>query len=165
MQIQRKEEVSEFSQLMTEERGMQLLFRYGESQFNALESQLSALWLHFWCKHRCHISFHVGIVSYAPGQTWGSYYKLGSHVFSQNIAVGMVKMSWSHAFYDRQMWGIFLRIEWDMHSWLKQQEVHMSKGSSIKSHGIKWGNAKSLQVQKLCSPSWSQLSLFGRLSV
>lgn len=37
------------------------------------------------------------------------YRKLGTDVFSQNVIVGTVKMSWSHAFYDSQTWENILK--------------------------------------------------------
>ncbi|KAL0967188.1 hypothetical protein UPYG_G00248920 [Umbra pygmaea] len=37
------------------------------------------------------------------------YRKLGSDVFTQNVIVGTVKMGWSHAFYDSQIWENILK--------------------------------------------------------
>lgn len=37
------------------------------------------------------------------------YRKLGSDVFKQNVIVGTVKMSWSHAFYDSEVWENILK--------------------------------------------------------
>lgn len=37
------------------------------------------------------------------------YRKLGSYVFKQNVIVGTVKMGWSHAFYDSEMWENLLK--------------------------------------------------------
>lgn len=37
------------------------------------------------------------------------YRKLGSDVFKQNVIVGTVKMGWSHAFYDSDIWEKMLK--------------------------------------------------------
>lgn len=37
------------------------------------------------------------------------YRKLGSDVFKQNVIVGTMKMSWSHAFYDSEAWENILK--------------------------------------------------------
>lgn len=37
------------------------------------------------------------------------YRKLGSDIFKQNVIVGTVKMGWSHAFYDSEMWESILK--------------------------------------------------------
>lgn len=38
------------------------------------------------------------------------YRKLGSDVFKQNVIVGTMKMSWSHAFYDSEIWENILKL-------------------------------------------------------
>lgn len=38
------------------------------------------------------------------------YRKLGSDVFKQNVIVGTVKMGWSHAFYDSEIWENILKL-------------------------------------------------------
>lgn len=37
------------------------------------------------------------------------YRKLGADVFKQNVIVGTVKMGWSHAFYDSEIWENILK--------------------------------------------------------
>lgn len=39
------------------------------------------------------------------------YRKLGSDVFKQNLIVGTVKMGWSHAYYDSQIWEEILKYD------------------------------------------------------
>lgn len=38
------------------------------------------------------------------------YRKLGADVFKQNVIVGTVKMGWSHAFYDSEIWENILKL-------------------------------------------------------
>lgn len=38
------------------------------------------------------------------------YRKLGADVFKQNVIVGTVKMGWSHAFYDSEIWENMLKL-------------------------------------------------------
>lgn len=37
------------------------------------------------------------------------YKKLSTDVFKQNVIVGTMKMSWSHAFYDSEIWEKLLK--------------------------------------------------------
>ncbi|XP_077023819.1 calcium-independent phospholipase A2-gamma isoform X2 [Tamandua tetradactyla] len=50
------------------------------------------------------LAFMLGLFHLPLDECEELYRKLGSDVFSQNVIVGTVKMSWSHAFYDSQMW-------------------------------------------------------------
>ncbi|XP_037692302.1 calcium-independent phospholipase A2-gamma isoform X2 [Choloepus didactylus] len=50
------------------------------------------------------LAFMLGLFHMPLDECEELYRKLGSDVFSQNVIVGTVKMSWSHAFYDSQMW-------------------------------------------------------------
>lgn len=47
-----------------------------EMRWTHSEASSPALWLHLWWKYRCHISFHVGAVSYALGWMWGTLSKI-----------------------------------------------------------------------------------------
>lgn len=46
------------------------------------------------------------------------YRKLGADVFKQNVIVGTVKMGWSHAFYDSEIWENILKLVCKTHSCL-----------------------------------------------
>ncbi|CAO2586208.1 Calcium-independent phospholipase A2-gamma [Lemmus lemmus] len=50
------------------------------------------------------LAFMLGLFHMPLDECEELYRKLGSDVFSQNVIVGTVKMSWSHAFYDSHMW-------------------------------------------------------------
>ncbi|XP_030788025.1 calcium-independent phospholipase A2-gamma isoform X2 [Rhinopithecus roxellana] len=55
------------------------------------------------------LAFMLGLFHMPLDECEELYRKLGSDVFSQNVIVGTVKMSWSHAFYDSQTWENILR--------------------------------------------------------
>uniref|UniRef100_A0A8C5JXJ9 Patatin-like phospholipase domain containing 8 n=1 Tax=Jaculus jaculus TaxID=51337 RepID=A0A8C5JXJ9_JACJA len=55
------------------------------------------------------LAFMLGFFHMSLDECEELYRKLGSDVFSQNVIVGTVKMSWSHAFYDSQMWEKILK--------------------------------------------------------
>lgn len=55
------------------------------------------------------LAFMLGLFHMPLDQCEELYRKLGSDVFSQNVIVGTVKMSWSHAFYDSQTWENILK--------------------------------------------------------
>lgn len=65
-----------------------------------------------------HVFFDVGaILAYMLGifqipleECELMYRKLGSDVFKQNVIVGTVKMGWSHAFYDSEIWENILKL-------------------------------------------------------
>ncbi|XP_040599134.1 calcium-independent phospholipase A2-gamma isoform X2 [Mesocricetus auratus] len=50
------------------------------------------------------LAFMLGLFHMPLDECEELYRKLGSDVFSQNVIVGTVKMSWSHAFYDSHTW-------------------------------------------------------------
>nr|XP_031310521.1 calcium-independent phospholipase A2-gamma isoform X2 [Camelus dromedarius] len=55
------------------------------------------------------LAFMLGLFHMPLDECEELYRKLGSDVFSQNVIVGTVKMSWSHAFYDSQAWENILK--------------------------------------------------------
>ncbi|XP_075414675.1 calcium-independent phospholipase A2-gamma isoform X2 [Tenrec ecaudatus] len=55
------------------------------------------------------LAFMLGLFHMDLDECEELYRKLGSDVFSQNVIVGTVKMSWSHAFYDSQTWEKILK--------------------------------------------------------
>ncbi|TSK13411.1 Calcium-independent phospholipase A2-gamma [Bagarius yarrelli] len=50
------------------------------------------------------LGFMLGIYHIPLNECEELYRKLGSDVFRQNVIVGTVKMGWSHAFYDSEIW-------------------------------------------------------------
>ncbi|KAL1248001.1 hypothetical protein QQF64_023377 [Cirrhinus molitorella] len=50
------------------------------------------------------MGFMLGIFQIPLKECEDLYRKLSSDVFKQNVIVGTVKMSWSHAFYDSEIW-------------------------------------------------------------
>ncbi|XP_053445379.1 calcium-independent phospholipase A2-gamma-like [Nycticebus coucang] len=55
------------------------------------------------------LAFMLGLFHMPLDECEELYRKLGSDVFAQNVIVGTVKMSWSHAFYDSQTWEKILK--------------------------------------------------------
>ncbi|XP_041833406.1 calcium-independent phospholipase A2-gamma [Melanotaenia boesemani] len=55
------------------------------------------------------LAFMLGIFQIPLEECEDMYRKLGSDVFKQNVIVGTVKMGWSHAFYDSEMWENILK--------------------------------------------------------
>ncbi|XP_056280723.1 calcium-independent phospholipase A2-gamma [Pseudoliparis swirei] len=55
------------------------------------------------------LAFMLGIFQIPLDECEEMYRKLGSDVFKQNVIVGTVKMSWSHAFYDSEIWENILK--------------------------------------------------------
>lgn len=55
------------------------------------------------------LAFMLGFFHMSLDECEELYRKLGTDVFSQNVIVGTVKMSWSHAFYDSQTWENILK--------------------------------------------------------
>ncbi|KAK7896377.1 hypothetical protein WMY93_021702 [Mugilogobius chulae] len=55
------------------------------------------------------LAFMLGIYQIPLEECELMYRKLGSDVFKQNVIVGTVKMGWSHAFYDSEMWETMLK--------------------------------------------------------
>ncbi|NWQ70479.1 PLPL8 phospholipase, partial [Neopipo cinnamomea] len=50
------------------------------------------------------LAFMLGLFHIPLDDCEELYHKLGSDVFKQNVIVGTVKMGWSHAFYDSDIW-------------------------------------------------------------
>ncbi|KAM9845625.1 calcium-independent phospholipase A2-gamma [Aulostomus maculatus] len=55
------------------------------------------------------LAFMLGIYQIPLEECEQMYRKLGSDVFKQNVIVGTVKMGWSHAFYDSEIWENILK--------------------------------------------------------
>ncbi|XP_034032018.1 calcium-independent phospholipase A2-gamma-like isoform X2 [Thalassophryne amazonica] len=55
------------------------------------------------------LGFLLGMFQMPLSECVDLYRKLGSDVFKQNVIVGTVKMSWSHAFYDSETWENLLK--------------------------------------------------------
>ncbi|TRY93012.1 hypothetical protein DNTS_030081 [Danionella cerebrum] len=55
------------------------------------------------------LAFMLGVYQISLSDCEELYRKLGSDVFKQNLIVGTVKMGWSHAYYDSQMWEEILK--------------------------------------------------------
>ncbi|KAH0616604.1 hypothetical protein JD844_027845 [Phrynosoma platyrhinos] len=55
------------------------------------------------------LAFMLGLFHIPLDECEELYRKLGSDVFKQNVIVGTVKMGWSHAFYDSEMWEKLLK--------------------------------------------------------
>ncbi|XP_077400304.1 calcium-independent phospholipase A2-gamma [Vanacampus margaritifer] len=55
------------------------------------------------------LAFMLGVFQIPLEECEQMYMKLGSDVFKQNVIVGAVKMGWSHAFYDSEIWEKILK--------------------------------------------------------
>ncbi|RVE56460.1 hypothetical protein OJAV_G00221480 [Oryzias javanicus] len=55
------------------------------------------------------LAFMLGIFQIPLDECEDLYRKLGSDIFKQNVIVGTMKMGWSHAFYDSEMWESILK--------------------------------------------------------
>lgn len=56
------------------------------------------------------LAFMLGIFQIPLEECEQMYRKLGADVFKQNVIVGTVKMGWSHAFYDSEIWESILKL-------------------------------------------------------
>lgn len=56
------------------------------------------------------LAFMLGIFQIPLEECEQMYRKLGADVFKQNVIVGTVKMGWSHAFYDSEIWENILKL-------------------------------------------------------
>lgn len=56
------------------------------------------------------LAFMLGVFQIPVKECDDLYRKLGSDVFKQNIVVGTVKMGWSHAFYNSEVWENILKL-------------------------------------------------------
>lgn len=64
------------------------------------------------------LGFMLGIFQIPVNECDDLYRKLGSDVFKQNVIVGTVKMSWSHAFYDSEAWEKILKSVSQLRFWV-----------------------------------------------
>ncbi|XP_039524080.1 calcium-independent phospholipase A2-gamma [Pimephales promelas] len=55
------------------------------------------------------LAFMLGVFQIPLDECEKLYRKLGSDVFKQNLIVGTMKMGWSHAYYDSQIWEEILK--------------------------------------------------------
>eukprot|EP00079_Xenopus_tropicalis_P033999 XP_017947770.1 PREDICTED: calcium-independent phospholipase A2-gamma isoform X2 [Xenopus tropicalis] len=55
------------------------------------------------------LAFMLGLFHVPLDECEEMYKKLGSDVFKQNVIVGTVKMGWSHAYYDSEVWEKILK--------------------------------------------------------
>ncbi|KAM4748124.1 calcium-independent phospholipase A2-gamma [Rhinophrynus dorsalis] len=55
------------------------------------------------------LAFMLGLFHIPLDECEEMYTKLGSDVFKQNVIVGTMKMGWSHAYYDSEMWERMLK--------------------------------------------------------
>ncbi|XP_043093028.1 calcium-independent phospholipase A2-gamma [Puntigrus tetrazona] len=55
------------------------------------------------------LAFMLGVFQIPLDECEELYRKLGTDVFKQNLIVGTVKMGWSHAYYDSQIWEEILK--------------------------------------------------------
>ncbi|XP_056100397.1 calcium-independent phospholipase A2-gamma [Rhinichthys klamathensis goyatoka] len=55
------------------------------------------------------LAFMLGVFQIPLDECEELYRKLGSDVFKQNLIVGTMKMGWSHAYYDSQIWEEILK--------------------------------------------------------
>lgn len=56
------------------------------------------------------LAFMLGIFQIPLEECEQMYRKLSTDVFTQNVIVGTVKMGWSHAFYDSEIWETILKL-------------------------------------------------------
>lgn len=56
------------------------------------------------------LAFMLGIFQIPLEECEEMYRKLGADVFKQNLIVGTAKLSWSHAFYDSEIWETILKL-------------------------------------------------------
>nr|XP_057942310.1 calcium-independent phospholipase A2-gamma-like isoform X2 [Doryrhamphus excisus] len=61
------------------------------------------------------LGFMLGVFQMPTSECDDLYRKLGSDVFKQNVIVGTVKMGWSHAFYDSEVWESILKEKMGSH--------------------------------------------------
>ncbi|KAF7669845.1 hypothetical protein LDENG_00128940 [Lucifuga dentata] len=61
------------------------------------------------------LGFMLGVFQIPLDECDDIYRKLGSDIFKQNVIVGTVKMGWSHAFYDSEIWENLLKEKMGSH--------------------------------------------------
>lgn len=62
-----------------------------------------------WSSSGAILAFMLGIFQIPLEECEEMYRRLGADVFKQNVIVGTVKMGWSHAFYDSEIWENILK--------------------------------------------------------
>lgn len=78
------------------------------------------------------LAFMLGIFQIPLEDCEQMYRKLGSDVFKQNVIVGTVKMGWSHAFYDSEMWENILKERMGEGSMIESaRDPHCPKVSAV----------------------------------
>lgn len=77
--------------------------RYMSEQSSSMSSKSSMIFL------GAILAFMLGVFQIPLDECEELYRKLGSDVFKQNLIVGTVKMGWSHAYYDSQIWEEILK--------------------------------------------------------
>lgn len=78
------------------------------------------------------LAFMLGIFQIPLEECEQMYRKLGSDVFKQNVIVGTVKMGWSHAFYDSEMWENMLKERMGEGSMIESaRDPHCPKVSAV----------------------------------
>ncbi|CAB1346286.1 unnamed protein product, partial [Coregonus sp. 'balchen'] len=112
------------------------------------------------------LAFMLGVFQIPLDDCEELYRKLGSDVFKQNVIVGTVKMGWSHAFYDSQIWENILKFvqypaapskrEWEKASWSRQPGIQNARRNysmlpGVRSHYI--GDCKHKMWQAIRASS------------
>lgn len=78
------------------------------------------------------LAFMLGIFQIPLDECEEMYRKLGSDVFKQNVIVGTVKMGWSHAFYDSEIWENILKERMGDGSMIESaRDPHCPKVSAV----------------------------------
>ncbi|XP_064363930.1 calcium-independent phospholipase A2-gamma isoform X2 [Dromaius novaehollandiae] len=100
------------------------------------------------------LAFMLGLFHIPLDECEELYRKLGSDVFKQNVIVGTVKMGWSHAFYDSDIWEKMLKER--MGSNLLIETARNSK--CPKDGGLLLNNPSALAVHE-CKCLWPNVPL------
>ncbi|XP_075003945.1 calcium-independent phospholipase A2-gamma isoform X2 [Calonectris borealis] len=100
------------------------------------------------------LAFMLGLFHIPLDDCEELYRKLGSDVFKQNVIVGTVKMGWSHAFYDSDIWEKMLKEK--MGSNLMIETTRNSK--CPKDGGLLLNNPSALAVHE-CKCLWPNVPL------
>ncbi|XP_063179237.1 calcium-independent phospholipase A2-gamma isoform X2 [Chroicocephalus ridibundus] len=100
------------------------------------------------------LAFMLGLFHIPLDDCEELYHKLGSDVFKQNVIVGTVKMGWSHAFYDSDIWEKMLKEK--MGSNLMIETARNSK--CPKDGGLLLNNPSALAVHE-CKCLWPSVPL------
>ncbi|XP_010839792.1 PREDICTED: calcium-independent phospholipase A2-gamma isoform X3 [Bison bison bison] len=103
------------------------------------------------------LAFMLGLFHMPLDECEELYRKLGSDVFSQNVIVGTVKMSWSHAFYDSQTWENILKDR--MGSSLMIETARNPKCPKVAADGGLLLNNPSALAMHECKCLWPDVPL------